>query len=69
MKSSPDLTLLFNEFENVIPENHSDPENVISSRYYDIDKFYVIIDVTDVIKTWITKNICRFLHLLFFKTI
>ena len=51
MKSSPDLTLLFNEFENVIPENHSDPENVISSKYYDIDKFYVIIDVTDVIKT------------------
>ena len=36
--ASPDLVLLFNNFDNVIPENHSDPENVIQSKYYDMDK-------------------------------
>ena len=38
MKPPPDLALLFNQFNNVIPENHSDPENVIQSKYYDIDE-------------------------------
>ena len=38
MKPTPDLALLFNQFSNVIPENHSDPENVIQSKYYDIDE-------------------------------
>ena len=30
--------LLFNQFNSVIPENLSDPENVIQSKYYDIDE-------------------------------
>ena len=34
----PDLAPLFNQFNNAIPENNSDPENVIKSKYYDIDK-------------------------------
>ena len=34
----PDLALRFNQFNNAIPENHSDPENVIQSKYYDIDE-------------------------------
>ena len=38
MKPPPDFALLFNQFNNVIPENHSDPENVIQSKYYDIDE-------------------------------
>ena len=38
MKPPPDLALLFNKFSNVIPENNSDPENVIQSKYYDIDE-------------------------------
>ena len=28
----------FNQFNNAIHENCSDPENVIQSKYYDIDK-------------------------------
>ena len=38
LKPPPDLTLLFNQFNNSIPENRSDPENVIQSKYYDIDE-------------------------------
>ena len=38
LKPPPDLTLLFNQFNNAIPENRSDPENVIQSKYYDIDE-------------------------------
>ena len=38
MKPPPDLALFFNQFNNAIPENHSDPENVIQSKYYDIDE-------------------------------
>ena len=29
LKTPPDLTILFNQFNNAIPENNSDPENVI----------------------------------------
>ena len=38
LKPPPDLALLFNQFNNAIPENNSDPENVIQSKYYDIDE-------------------------------
>ena len=38
LKPPLDLALLFNQFNNAIPENHSDPENVIQSKYYDIDE-------------------------------
>ena len=38
LKPPPDLALFFNQFNNAIPENHSDPENVIQSKYYDIDE-------------------------------
>ena len=38
MKLPPDLTLLFNQFNNAIPENRRDPENVIQSKYYDINE-------------------------------
>ena len=34
----PVLALLFNQFNNAIPENNNDPENVIQSKYYDIDE-------------------------------
>ena len=26
----------FNQFGNAIPENHSNPENVLQSKYYDM---------------------------------
>ena len=38
LKPLPDLTLLLNQFNNAIPENNCDPENVIKSKYYDIDE-------------------------------
>ena len=38
LKPPPDLALLFNQFNNAISENNSDPENVIQSKYYDIDE-------------------------------
>ena len=38
LKPPPDLALLCNQFNNAIPENNSDPENVIQSKYYDIDQ-------------------------------
>ena len=38
LKSPPDFALLFNEFNNTIRENNSDPENVLQSKYYDTDE-------------------------------
>ena len=38
LKPPPDLTLHCNQFNNAIPENRSDPENVVQSKYYDIDE-------------------------------
>ena len=38
LKPPPVLALLFNQFDNAIPENRSDLENVIQSKYYDIDE-------------------------------
>ena len=38
LKPPPDLAFFFNQLHNAIPENNSDPENVIKSKYYDIDE-------------------------------
>ena len=38
LKLPPDLVFLFNQFNNAIPENCSDLENVIQKKYYDIDE-------------------------------
>ena len=38
LKPPPDLALLFNEFNSAVSENRSDPENIIQSKYYDIDE-------------------------------
>ena len=38
LKPPPDPALLFNQFNNVIPENNSDPENMIQNKYRDIDE-------------------------------
>ena len=38
LKPTPDLALLFNQFNNALPENRSDPENIIQSKYYDRDE-------------------------------
>ena len=38
VKPPPDLALIFNQFNNAIPENNNDPENVIQSKYDDIDE-------------------------------
>ena len=38
LKSPPDFALILNQFNNAIPENSSDTENVIQSKYYDINE-------------------------------
>ena len=38
LKPPPTLALLFNQFNNAIPENRSDPVNVIQSKNYDVDE-------------------------------
>ena len=42
LKPPPHLALLFNQFRNAIPENRSDPENVIQSKYHDIDELQIL---------------------------
>ena len=34
LKPLPDLGIFFNQFNNAIPENNNDPENVMQSKYY-----------------------------------
>ena len=38
LKPPPNLALLFNQFNNTSPEQNFDPENVVNSRYFDIDE-------------------------------
>ena len=38
LKAPPNLALLFNQFNNSLPEQQIDPENVMNSRYFDIDQ-------------------------------
>ena len=38
LKPPTDLAFHFDQFNNAIPENNSDPENVMQSKYYDINE-------------------------------
>ena len=38
----PSLALLFNQFNNTSPEQNVDPENVVNSRYFDIDEIQAL---------------------------
>ena len=38
LKPLPNLELLFNQFNNSSPGQQNDPENVVNSRYFDIDQ-------------------------------
>ena len=38
LKPPPNLALLFNHFNNSSPKQKIDPENVVNSRYFDIDQ-------------------------------
>ena len=38
LKPPSDLAPLYNQFNNTSPEKNYDPENVVNSKYYDIDK-------------------------------
>ena len=38
LKPSSNLELLLNQFNNTTPENSNNPENISSSKYYDIEK-------------------------------
>ena len=38
----PNLALLINQFNNTSPEQNVDPENVVNSRYFDIDEMQAL---------------------------
>ena len=42
LKPSSNLELSVNQLNNVTPENRNDPENIASSKYYDIDEMHNI---------------------------
>ena len=41
LKPKPNLELLASQFNNATPENN-DPENISSSKYYDIDEMHSV---------------------------
>ena len=36
------MALLYNQFNNTSPEKNNDPENVVNSKYYDIDQIQTL---------------------------
>ena len=52
----PNLALLINQFNNTSPEQNVDPENVVNSRYFDIDEMQAL-------KLHVKKNSISFLHI------
>ena len=42
LKPPSDLALLYNQFNNPSPEKNNDPENVVNSKYYDIDQIQTL---------------------------
>ena len=52
----PNLALLFNQFNNTSPEQNVDPENVVNSRYFDIDEIQAL-------KLYDKKNSLSFFHI------
>ena len=42
LTSPPNLALLFNQFNNTSPEQNVDPENVVNSRYFDVDEIQAL---------------------------
>ena len=38
LKPPSNLALLYNQFNNTSPEKNNDPENVVNSKFYDIDQ-------------------------------
>ena len=42
MKPSANLSLLFNQFNNFSLEHRNEPENVVNSNYYDINKIQTL---------------------------
>ena len=42
LKPPSDLTLLYNQLNNTSPGKNNDPENVVNSKYYDIDQIQTL---------------------------
>ena len=42
LKPPSDLALLYDQFNNTSPEKSNDPENVVNSKYYDIDQIQTL---------------------------
>ena len=48
LKPTPNLELLVNQFNNATPENDNEPENISSSKYYDIDEMHMLEHLTKI---------------------
>ena len=48
LKPTPNLELLVNQFNNTTPENNNDPENISSSKYYDIEEMHMLEHLTKI---------------------
>ena len=42
LKPSSDLALLYNQFNHTSPKKNNDPENVVNSKYHDIDQIQTL---------------------------
>ena len=42
LKPPSDLALLYNQFSIISPEKSNDPENVLNSKYYDMDQIQTL---------------------------
>ena len=42
LKPPSDLVVLYNQFSNTSPEKNNDPENVVNSKFYDIDRIQTL---------------------------
>ena len=42
LKPPSDLALLYNQFNNTSPEKNNDLDNVVNSKYYDIDQIQTL---------------------------
>ena len=52
------LALLFNQFNNTSPEQNVDPENVVNSRYFDIDEIQALKLLDKKILSFFHINAC-----------
>ena len=58
LKPTPNLQLLVHQFNNATPENKNDPENISSSKYYDIHEMHMLEYLTKINLSLFHINAC-----------